>query len=129
VQECAFADWREDRPVTVVTTAAAWAAVQPLLAHLAVAARIEVTEADATAWQALGPAVQGEAIYAVGGGLAVDAAKFLACTRDLPVICLPTALSVDAFFTWASGVREEGCVRYIATRPPDLVIMDYAVLT
>ena len=128
VQECAFADWREDRPVTVVTTAAAWAAVQPLLAHLAVAARIEVTEADATAWQALGPAVQGEAIYAVGGGLAVDAAKFLACTRDLPLICLPTALSVDAFFTWASGVREEGCVRYIATRPPDLVIMDYAVL-
>lgn len=128
VQECAFADWREDRPVTVVTTAAAWAAVQPLLAHLAVAARIEVTEADATAWQALGAEVQGEAIYAVGGGLAVDAAKFLACVRDLPLICLPTALSVDAFFTWASGVREEGCVRYIVTRPPDLVIMDYAVL-
>ena len=48
--------------------------------------------------------------------------------HDLPLICLPTALSVDAFFTWASGVREEGCVRYIATRPPDLVLMDYAVL-
>ncbi len=128
IQECAFGDWREDRPVTVVTTAAAWAAVQPLLAHLAVVARIEITAADVADWQALSPAVQGEAIYAVGGGLAVDAAKFLACAHNLPLICLPTALSVDAFFTWASGVREAGCVRYIATRPPDLVLLDYAVL-
>ncbi len=128
VQECAFADWSEERPITVVTTAAAWAAVQPLLAHLTIAAHIEVTDADIAAWQAFGTAVQGQAIYAVGGGLAVDAAKFLSGAHELPLICMPTVLSVDAFFTWASGVRENGCVRYIVTRPPDLVIMDYAVL-
>ncbi len=128
IQECPFADWEEDRPISVVTTAAAWAAVQPLLAHLTVTSQIEITVADAAAWQALSPAVQGTALYAVGGGLAVDAAKFLACAHGLPLICLPTALSVDAFFTWASGVREAGCVRYLPTKPPDLVLLDYAVL-
>lgn len=128
VEEHAFADWRDARPATVVTTTAAWSAVRQQLHGLNVAAVLEVTTADVDAWQALRSHVTGEVIYAVGGGLAVDAAKFLACERALPLVCLPTALSVDAFFTWASGVRSDGCVRYLVTRPPDLVLLDYAVL-
>lgn len=38
-------------------------------------------------------------VYAVGGGLPADAAKYLAFNAGLPMICLPTALSVDAFVT------------------------------
>ncbi|MCL4827841.1 MAG: iron-containing alcohol dehydrogenase, partial [Caldilinea sp.] len=128
VEEHAFADWRDARTATVVTTAAAWSAVRQQLHGLNVVAVLEVTAADADAWQMLRPHVNGEVIYAVGGGLAVDAAKFLACEGSLPLICLPTALSVDAFFTWTSGVRSDGCVRYLVTRPPDLVLLDYAVL-
>jgi len=128
VEEHAFVDWRDARPATVVTTAAAWSAVRQRLHGLNVLTVIEVAAADVAAWQSLRLDVKGEVLYAVGGGLAVDAAKFLTCTCALPLVCLPTALSVDAFFTWASGVRGHGCVRYIATRPPDLVLLDYAVM-
>jgi glycerol-1-phosphate dehydrogenase [NAD(P)+] len=44
------------------------------------------------------------------------------------LVCLPTALSVDAFLTWASGVRHEGCVQYIETKPPDRLIVDVDVI-
>jgi glycerol-1-phosphate dehydrogenase [NAD(P)+] len=46
-----------------------------------------------------------QVVYAVGGGLAADAGKYLAAQLDLPLTVLPTALSVDAFLTAASGVR------------------------
>lgn len=128
VEESVFADWRDARLATVITTAAAWSAVRQRLHGLNIAAVLEITAADLAAWQSLRSHVKGEVLYAVGGGLAVDAAKFLACACALPLVCLPTALSVDAFFTWASGVRADGCVRYIVTRPPDLVLIDYTVL-
>ena len=67
-------------------------------------------------------------VYAVGGGLAVDTAKYIAKHWNLPLTCLPTALSVDAFFTWASGVRHEGCVEYLETKVPERLIVDMDVL-
>jgi glycerol-1-phosphate dehydrogenase [NAD(P)+] len=70
----------------------------------------------------------GFVIYSVGGGLAVDASKYIAKALFLPLICLPTALSVDAFLTWASGVRHQGCVQYIETKTPDLLMIDVDVL-
>jgi glycerol-1-phosphate dehydrogenase [NAD(P)+] len=35
---------------------------------------------------------------------------------------------VDAFFTWASGVRQDGCVSYLESKPPDLLVVDLDVL-
>ncbi|MBI3735058.1 iron-containing alcohol dehydrogenase [Candidatus Sumerlaeota bacterium] len=75
-------------------------------------------------WKSLLVELKGEVIYAVGGGLAVDAAKYLAAAKRLPLVCIPTAISVDAFLTWASGVRQEGSVRYLVTKPPDQLIVD-----
>jgi glycerol-1-phosphate dehydrogenase [NAD(P)+] len=42
--------------------------------------------------------------------------------RLAPLVVVPTALSVDAFFTAASGVRQAGCVFYLPTRAADTVI-------
>jgi glycerol-1-phosphate dehydrogenase [NAD(P)+] len=70
----------------------------------------------------------GDIIYAVGGGVPVDAAKYVAKELDLPLICVPTALSVDAFFTPSSGVRRDGCVRYIETLPPEIALIDLDVV-
>ena len=90
--------------------------------------RIEVTEATINYWESLTPQISGEAIYAIGGGLAVDAAKYLAVKRSLPLTCIPTVISVDAFLTWASGYRSEGCVKYIETKPPEEVIVDFNII-
>jgi glycerol-1-phosphate dehydrogenase [NAD(P)+] len=122
-----LSQWEEQRPVALVTSGPAWKAVQGWL-HLPVAWRVEPRQATLPHWQEMLEGLQGEVVYAVGGGLAADAAKFLAAQRDLPLICVPTALSVDAFFTWASGIREGGCVRYVETRSPDLLVMDLDVI-
>ncbi len=116
-------EWEEHRAVALVTSGPAWEAVRDRLC-LPVVWRVEPHQATLPLWEAWLEALRGEVVYAVGGGLAADAAKFLAARQNLPLVCIPTALSVDAFFTWASGIREEGGVRYIETRPPDLLVID-----
>jgi glycerol-1-phosphate dehydrogenase [NAD(P)+] len=41
---------------------------------------------------------------------------------------MPTALSVDAFLTAASGIRRDGCVHYILTKVPERLVLDFDVL-
>ncbi len=118
----------EFRPVALVTSPPAWEAVQKHL-RLSIAWRVEPHEATLAHWDALSDGLRGEVVYAVGGGLVVDAAKYIAARRNLPLVCLPTALSVDAFFTWASGTRHDGCVTYIETKLPNQVVSDFNVLT
>lgn len=50
------------------------------------------------------------------GGLVVDAAKYIAIKQGLEVVCLPTALSVDAITAWSSAIRVDGCVEYMPTK-------------
>lgn len=121
-----FAAVEEIRPALVVTSRPAWLAVQDELRGLSVAAVIEVTEATTAHWDALdaGRPAGFDVVYAVGGGLAADAAKYLAARRGLPLVMLPTALSVDAFITAASGIRQDGCVAYIETKVPETLILD-----
>lgn len=118
-----FTEIDDPRPIILVTSPAAWKAVGSSL-RLNVAARLEPNQAEAAYWDGLMADTRGEAVYAVGGGLAADTAKYVAVKKGLPLVCLPTALSVDAFFTWASGVRRDGSVYYIETKPPDHVVID-----
>jgi glycerol-1-phosphate dehydrogenase [NAD(P)+] len=117
----------ETRPVALVYSRAAWAVVQDQL-RLPIVWQAEVLEATEEHWTAIGSDLQGDVVYAVGGGLAADAAKYMAFKGNLPVVCIPTALSVDAFVTWASGIRRDGCVYYIETGQPSRLIVDLEVL-
>jgi glycerol-1-phosphate dehydrogenase [NAD(P)+] len=122
-----FGEVTESRRVALVTHPKAWEAVGDSL-HLKVASRIDILEADEAIWKEQAKSLEGEVVYSVGGGLTVDAAKYFSCEANLPLLCLPTALSVDAFLTWASGVRVKGCVKYLETRCPDVLILDLEVL-
>ncbi len=121
-------DIDEPRDVALVYSRAAWDAVASQLTSLRVAWSAEPGAAIETEWRRLADECEGEVVVSVGGGLATDAAKYIASTRGLPLVCIPTALSVDAFFTWASGVRRDGCVHYIPTKPPDRVVVDFEVI-
>jgi len=130
-----FDELEEKRPVILVTTHGAWEAVAEDLKHLNIASYLYVTEASVHHWINLTTSLQSSIsnlespiIYSVGGGLAVDAAKYIANGLNLSLTCLPTALSVDAFLTWASGVRHEGCVYYMETKAPERLIVDMDVL-
>jgi len=125
-----FAEIEEKRSVLLVTSLPAWQAVKDQL-RLSIASQVEVTEANTEHWDGLQALIQdarGEVVYAVGGGLTADAAKYLAVKLDLPLVVLPTALSVDAFITCASGVRRDGCVYYLETKPPEHLVLDLDVL-
>jgi glycerol-1-phosphate dehydrogenase [NAD(P)+] len=129
-----FADITEDRPVALLTSGPAWSAVHQNLSQLTIVWRAEAHEATLAHWAALADSLsetvgdEDYVIYAVGGGLVADAAKYVAVQLDRPLVCLPTALSVDAFLTWASGYRRDGCVAYLETRPPDRLLVDFDVL-
>jgi glycerol dehydrogenase-like iron-containing ADH family enzyme len=65
-----------------------------------------------------------EVVVGLGGGTALDTAKFLAWRRGVPLVQVPSITSVDAGFTDAIGVRVVGKVRYVATIVPQLVVLD-----
>jgi glycerol-1-phosphate dehydrogenase [NAD(P)+] len=117
----------EKRPVALVTSAPAWKAVHNEL-HLPIAWQTEVFEATTENWDDISTGFEGEVVYSVGGGLTADAAKYFAAKHDLPLVVIPTALSVDAFITAASGIRKGGCVYYIDTKPPENLILDLDVI-
>ena len=131
-----FDEISEPTPIALVTTSGAWEAVSNDLNALNIAWRADITEATVHHWNTLTadllskiPGLQSPiSLYAVGGGLAVDAAKYIALHAKLPLVCLPTALSVDACLTWASGIRHDGTVHYLETKPPDRLVIDFDVL-
>ena len=126
-----FSEIDEPRPLLLVTSAPTWEAVKDRLPGLRVTARLEPVEATSAHWDSLLASLKdspAQVLYAVGGGLAADAAKYFASRLDLPLVMLPTALSVDAFLTAASGIRRDGCVHYIPTKVPERLVLDLDVI-
>ena len=127
-----FSEIDEKRPVLLVTSTPAWNAVKSSLCGLNITETIEVTEATPEYWDGLQSSIENhksEIVYAVGGGLVADAAKYISVKLNLPLAVLPTALSVDAFITAASGIRRDGCVYYIETKVPENLILDLDTIT
>lgn len=117
----------EKRQVALLYSGPAWKAVEKQL-HLPVAWRAEIFEATIDHWDGLMHGFQGDVVYSVGGGLTADAAKYFSVKNNLPLVVIPTSLSVDAFITSASGIRRDGCVYYLQTKSPENVILDLNVI-
>ncbi|MBM4389000.1 MAG: iron-containing alcohol dehydrogenase, partial [Deltaproteobacteria bacterium] len=68
------------------------------------------------------------AVLGIGGGSAMDMAKYAAWKNALPLALLPTILSVDAAFTKAIAVRKGSRVRYFGEVFPDYLLIDFGIL-
>lgn len=120
----------ETRPTALLTGRRSWDTVGSLIElPLVVQAEPYNTEISFLDELAEGLPPQVEVIYGVGGGLVCDAAKYIGWKNNLPVIIVPTALSVDGFFTALVAVRKEGTVGYQVTGPVDKVIIDWDVVS
>ncbi len=117
----------ETRPVALVYSTPARRAVAGCL-NLPVVWETEACEAKLAAWDRQIEGLRGEVVYSLGGGLAADVAKYCAARSGLPLVVIPTALSVDAFITPASGIRRDGCVHYIETKSPEQLILDLEII-
>ena len=69
-----------------------------------------------------------EAVVGLGGGMAVDTAKYFAWRKRLPLFQMQTALSMNASWGQRTGVRIDGVVRYIGWAVPEAVYIDYDVI-
>ena len=67
-------------------------------------------------------------VVGLGGGSAMDTAKFIAWKTGKPLLQVPSITSVDAAFTDAIGVRVDGRVRYIGNVLPQQVVLDVALV-
>jgi glycerol dehydrogenase-like iron-containing ADH family enzyme len=116
------------RPYLVVTMADLWPRFEGQLAgHLAGVHLVDTLElADLErAAETLPPA---GAIIGLGGGQALDVAKFFAWTRRLPLFQVPTATTVNAPFGHRAGLRDRGRVRYLGWAVPEAVYIDFDVI-
>ena len=68
------------------------------------------------------------AVIGLGGGQALDVAKWFSWRRNLPLFQAPTALSVNAVYSHRSGVRDNGKVIYRGYAVPECIFIDYDVL-
>jgi glycerol-1-phosphate dehydrogenase [NAD(P)+] len=79
---------------------------------------------------ALIPQVQGsyDHVIGFGGGVACDTGKYLAWKLNVPLITIPSIISVDAFLCEAIGVRVDDRVRYIGAVKSEKIIVDYDLI-
>jgi glycerol-1-phosphate dehydrogenase [NAD(P)+] len=67
-------------------------------------------------------------VIGLGGGQAIDVAKFFAWTYRIPLFQVPTAMTVNAPFGHRAGLRTRGMVRYMGWAIPEAVYVDYDVI-
>jgi glycerol-1-phosphate dehydrogenase [NAD(P)+] len=64
----------------------------------------------------------------LGGGRAVDVAKYVALKRKTKLITVPTIIAADAYITPKAAIRKENLVVYIGDIFPHMVVVDYDVI-
>ena len=69
-----------------------------------------------------------DTVVGVGGGQAIDAAKYISWKKGVRLVSIPTILSVDAFVTPAAGIRRNHEVAYVGESTPDPLVIDFGIL-
>ncbi|MCS6774580.1 MAG: iron-containing alcohol dehydrogenase [Anaerolineae bacterium] len=129
-EQC-LADWQEDRVVVLIKQLSPWEAARARGLSLETGIALDAPLVPTLeAFERLSRRAEGmgEAVYAVGGGVAADAAKFVASTLGLPLVCVPTALSCIAFFTPYVLLRQLAGMTQAPAVPPDGVLLDLALI-
>lgn len=69
-----------------------------------------------------------EAVFGIGGGQAVDVAKYVAWKRGMKLVLIPTIVSTNAFATRTAGLRRNGKVEYLGEACVERLIIDYRLI-
>lgn len=73
-------------------------------------------------------APEADAVIGFGGGMSIDAAKYFAWQRALPCYLAPTAVSVDACYSFPIAVRRNRVVHYVGEVLADGIYVDYNII-
>lgn len=102
-------------------------------AHPSITARatavVEVTSLAADDLAALERALPiVDRVVGLGGGMTVDAAKYVAWRRGIPLVIAPSIVSVDAPVTNTIAVRRDGTVVYEGFVVAEAIVADLAII-
>jgi glycerol-1-phosphate dehydrogenase [NAD(P)+] len=124
---------QETRPVALLTSDDVWSVLSPQLT-LPILIQAEPARYDRALFDYLGGNLpsQAKAVYAVGSGAPVEAAKVVASRNDVPLIVIPTALDSALPFMPAALVEEPISDRkrqvYAETAPAAEIVIDWGVI-
>jgi glycerol-1-phosphate dehydrogenase [NAD(P)+] len=104
------------------------AALEPSVVARAAGVRLAETLEEGALEAAAASVAAVDRIVGVGGGMAMDMAKFLAWRRGLPVVLAPSIISVDASVTNTVAVRRGGRVRYDGFIVAERILVDLALI-
>jgi glycerol dehydrogenase-like iron-containing ADH family enzyme len=113
----------------VVTTRSPWALAEPMLAtapaRVASAPTLERADLETLASELRGV----DRVVGLGGGLALDAAKFVAWRLGVGLALVPSSASNNACFTRTSGCLEHGRRAPMRDAPvPEAVVVDHDLI-
>jgi len=115
-------------PYLVVTMADLWPTFEARLAGRLAGVHLVDTLELADLETAAADLPAHASIIGLGGGQALDVAKFFAWTNRRPLFQVPTATTVNAPFGHRSGLRDRGRVRYLGWAIPEAVYIDFDVI-
>ena len=120
-------------PYLVVTMADLWPMFEPALAghdlagvHLVES--IEVDRLESLLDSGLDAVPAASSVIGLGGGQAIDVAKYFSWRRRLPLFQVPTAMTVNAPWGHRAGLRTAAGVRYLGWAVPEAVYVDIDVI-
>lgn len=88
-----------------------------------------VTSIEKTALDALVESNRDKkSVVGLGGGQAVDVAKYVAWRLQIPLFQVPTALSVNAPFAHRAAIRVDGVVKYVGYVQAEAIYIDFDVI-
>jgi glycerol-1-phosphate dehydrogenase [NAD(P)+] len=116
-----------ERPI-VVTQPVPWSVVSGKFPSARFQLHMVESMEHATVRDAVASFGPAGSVFGIGGGMALDMAKYVAWKLELPLVLLPTVLSVDAAFTKAIAVREGSRVRYVGEVFPEHLLIDFHTL-
>jgi len=118
----------EPRRTLFVSMEIPWKLVAPRLRSLPLHVEFVRSMERTTLDQAEGALPALDTVIGVGGGSALDFAKYLAWKRELRLILIPSIVSVDACVTPSIGVRDHGRVHYVGHVEPESLLVDFELI-
>ena len=117
------------QPFLIVTMEDLWPKIKPEIINIPHEVYFVKTTVQ-TALERLVTELSGfSSIVGIGGGQALDVAKYLAWRQQIPLFQFPTALTSNAVYGHRSGVRTDGKVVYRGWAIPECVFVDLEVIS
>jgi glycerol-1-phosphate dehydrogenase [NAD(P)+] len=119
---------RDLEDYVVFTVEPPWSSVKGLLAHppteVVMVGGVDLETLDANTSRV----AHARTAVGLGGGRAVDAAKYFALKTGCMFVSVPTILAADAYLTPKAGVRIDGVVNYIGDKFADEIVVDQRII-